>query len=159
MQFANGPDGALYVVDMYRELIEGAAFVPESSLQDIDASRGTARGRIYRILPRNKSTKPLPSLTSHNTAELVRLLSHRNVWHRETAARLLVERQDHRARRLLADLAQNAKAPTTRLHALYGLQSQNFLNEQHVAVALRDSSPRVRKHALLLSEPHLPDSL
>ena len=159
VQFANGPDGALYVVDMYRELIEGAAFVPESSLQDLDASRGTSRGRIYRILPRNKSTKPLPSLTSHNTAQLVKLLSHRNVWHRETAARLLVERQDRRARPLLADLAQNAKSPTTRLHALYGLQSQNFLNEQHVAVALRDSSPRVRKHALLLGESHLPKSL
>lgn len=159
VQFANGPDGALYVVDMYRELIEGAAFVPESSLQDIDASRGTARGRIYRILPRNKSAKPLPSLASQNTAELVALLSHRNAWHRETAARLLVERQDHRAIPLLADLAQSAKDPTTRLHALYALQSQDVLNEQHVAAALRDSSPRVRKHALLLGEPHLPASL
>ncbi|MEE3370916.1 MAG: PVC-type heme-binding CxxCH protein [Planctomycetota bacterium] len=158
VQFANGPDGALYVVDMYRELIEGAAFVPESSLEDIDASRGTARGRIYRILPRNKSSKPLPSLASNNTTELVRLLAHRNAWHRETAARLLVERQDRRARPLLADLAKSAKHPTTRLHALYGLQSQDFLNDQHVAAALRDSSPRVRKHALLLGEPRLPAS-
>ena len=155
VQFANGPDGTLYVVDMYRELIEGAAFVPESSLRDIDPSRGTARGRIYRVLPRSQSSKRLPSLANHSTAQLVATLSHRNAWHRETAARLLVERQDRRARPLLEELANSAKDPTTRLHALYGLDSQHFLNEQHIAAALQDSNPRVRKHGLLLSEPHL----
>ena len=57
VQFANGPDGNLYVVDMYRALIEGASFLPPEVLKHIDVTGGVHRGRIYRIVPESHSKR------------------------------------------------------------------------------------------------------
>ena len=51
VQMANGPDGCLWVIDMYRELIEGAAFLPPQILKHMDVTSGVDRGRIWRIVP------------------------------------------------------------------------------------------------------------
>lgn len=139
-------------------LIEGAAFVPREALEKLDPSEGIDLGRIYRIVPRSFKTRPLPQLADASTENLVDLLAHRNAWHRETAARLLLERNDVGAISLLVKLARGADSPVARIHALHCLAAQQSLDADVVLSAMDDSHPRVREHAILVSEPLLPSS-
>lgn len=112
---ANGPDGCLYICDMYRELIEDPSAIPEDILKLMDVTSGRDRGRIYRIVhesfnrvpngprePTSTARRPLAMrLNDASTEELVAALESFNAWTRETAQRLLVERQDNSAIDLL----------------------------------------------------------
>lgn len=152
VQFANGPDGCLYVIDMYRELIEGAKFLPPEILKHLDVSGGIDRGRIYRIVPEGfKRPKP-PRLGKATTAELVALLEHPNGWHRDTASRLLYQRQDRTAVAPLKRLAAESKSPLGRTHALYALDGLKALEAAQVVKALDDADTRVREQAVRLAE-------
>ncbi len=105
IQFTVGPDGNLYMADMYREVYEHPGAVPPSAKKYIDLSTGNDRGRIYRIAPEGfKQPKPV-RLSKASTGELVALLAHPNFWHRNTAARLLYEQQDKKAIEPLVKLA------------------------------------------------------
>src|SRR5262249_11415630 len=97
VQFANGPDGALYVIDMYRHLIQRAPFLTPARMKHTDVSGGFAHGRLYRIVPERFQRRREPRLGKAPTAELVALLEHANGWHRDTASRLLYQRQDRSA--------------------------------------------------------------
>ena len=94
VNLANGPDGALYVVDMYRELVEHPQFVPESARGTVDFRRWHDRGRIWRIRPKSATDagRRRPNLRRADDRTLVALLGNRNAWWRTTAQRLLVER-------------------------------------------------------------------
>jgi putative membrane-bound dehydrogenase-like protein len=152
VQFANGPDGALYVVDMYRELIEGAAFLPPEILKHLDVSSGVERGRIYRIVPEGFKQPKIPRLSKATSAELVALLEHLNGWHRDTASRLLYQRQDRAAVVPLKKLAAESGSPLGRVHALYALDGLKALEPAVVLRGLNDADARVREHALRLAE-------
>ncbi len=152
VQFANGPDGTLYVIDMYRELIEGAAFLPPQILKHLDVSSGLERGRIYRIVPEGFQQPKLPKLGQATTDELVALLEHANGWHRDTASRLLYQRQDHGAVAPLKKLAAESRTPLGRMHALYALDGLQALEPESVLRGLQDADARVREHALRLAE-------
>lgn len=152
VQFANAPDGNLYVIDMYREVIEGAAFIAPPILQHLDVSSGLDRGRIYRISHDDSPKRPAPKLGSATTEELVALLDHSNGWHRTTAARLLYQRQDQSAVEPLRKLAVEATTPQGRIHALYALEGLGQLDAGLVEPALHDASPDAREHALRLAE-------
>ncbi|MBC8353829.1 MAG: c-type cytochrome [Planctomycetes bacterium] len=158
VQFANGPDGALYVVDMYRQLIEGAAFVPKEPLAKLDPSRGIDRGRIYRVVPKSFKRREAPRLGKLTALDLVALLEHSNGWHRETAARLLYQRQDPQAAIPLKQLAVNSKIPQARMLALYALETQESLDSQTLQSALGDPHARVREHAVRLAESKVQSS-
>ncbi len=163
VQFANGPDGNLFVVDMYRELIEGAAFVPKRMLEKIDPASGTDRGRIYRIVYVGQADQPVARTTTDRLGslcydELVGLLEHPNGWHRDTAARLLYERQDRRAATELKKLAANSKLPVARVHAMCALDGLGQLSSEIVLPRLADSHPDVRIHALRLAESIVSDA-
>ena len=158
VQFANGPDGALYVVDMYRQLIEGAAFVPQSELKTLDPSLGTNHGRIYRIVPQDHQPRLRPRLDKLDAHELVRLLAHPNGWHRDTAARLLSERQDPTAIGPLTETARHSDSPQARLLALSALQTLDALRDDLLISSLEDASPRVRERAIQLAELSAGDS-
>jgi putative membrane-bound dehydrogenase-like protein len=151
-QFANAPDGTLHVVDMYRELIETTVSIPPFITKHLDPSSGYDRGRIYRIVPDGFKSRPQPKLSKATTAELVALLEHPNGWHRDTAARLLYQRQDRSAVAPLDKLAATSKSALGRLHALYALDGQRALEARHVRAALQDPEPRLREHALRLAE-------
>ncbi len=153
VQFANAPDGTLYVLDMYRELIEGAAFLPPDVLKHLNVGGGTDRGRIYRIVPDGFKQPKLPRLGSASIAELVALLEHRNGWHRDTASRLLYQRQDRSAVTALKKLASKSSLPQGRMHALYALDGLRLLEVEDVLAALDDTDRRVREQVLRLSEP------
>ncbi|PYK97081.1 MAG: hypothetical protein DME19_17515, partial [Verrucomicrobia bacterium] len=90
-----GPDGCLYVVDFYRKFVEHPAWVAEELKSTTPWRTGEAHGRIWRIHPKNwKPETPKPNLSRAKSTELVKHLSAANGWWRDTAQRLLVERQD-----------------------------------------------------------------
>jgi len=148
---ANAPDGALYVVDMYREVIEHPWSLPPELKSHIDLNSGNDRGRIYRVAPDDFKRRPWPRLGSAGTRELVQTLGHANSWHRETAARLLVERNDPAAPALLRTTLREAKEALARLSALQILNSLSALVPAEVLRALSDSDAAVRSHAVMLS--------
>ncbi len=157
VQLANAPDGCLWIVDMYRELIEGAAFLPPQILKHMDVTSGVDRGRIWRIAPEGYSPRSA-KLGKATTAELVALLEHPNGWHRDTASRLLYQRQDRSAIVSLRRLAGGSKSPIGRVHALCALKGLGAIEPDDILSALGDPEPRVREQALRLAEPFCRDS-
>lgn len=155
VQLANAPDGTLYVVDMYREIIEHPWSLPPGIKQHLDLNSGNDRGRIYRILPEGFQQRPPPRLGGAPTADLVATLAHPNAWHRETAARLLYERQEREAVPALDQLLRRSASPLGRLHALWSLAGLDSLAPAHVLQGLADADARVREHAVRLAERFL----
>jgi len=152
-QYANGPDGSLHILDVYREVIEHPASIPPMIKEHLDLTAGRDRGRLYRVIPeKGFKQRPTPKLGSATTAELVALLEHPNSWHRETAARLLYTRQDKTAIEPLKKLAAESKSPLGRMHALYALDGLGALDGSIVIKCLQDTHPLVRAHSLRLAE-------
>ena len=149
---ANGPDGCLYLCDMYREVIEFPSAIPDDILKIIDVTNGRDRGRIWRIRPANFKRPTSPKLSKTPSAELVALLEHPDSWYRETAQRLLFERQDKSVARNLAKLVAESKSAQGRLHALCTLEGLKGLDEPTLLQAMNDTHPAVRSHAVRLSE-------
>ncbi|MCZ6796181.1 MAG: HEAT repeat domain-containing protein [Planctomycetota bacterium] len=152
VQFANAPDGSLHVLDMYREVIEHPKSLPPIIKKHLDLTSGRDRGRIYRLVPDGFSPRPPPRLDTASTAELVATLGHANAWHRETAARLLFERQDPQAVPLLEKVALESPSALGRLHALYALDGSGSLTSPPLLAALGAGEPRLREHAVRLAE-------
>jgi putative heme-binding domain-containing protein len=158
VQMAIGPEGALYVADMYREVIEHPNSLPPALKKQLDLNSGNDRGRIYRVVPQDYKYTPPPVLADMNTQQLVNELAQANAWRRATAARLLYERKDSAAVPLLRDLLSSAERPESRIATLYALRTAAALNVGDVMTALDDPHPQVRRHALRLSEPFLDSS-
>ena len=152
VQFTHSPDGSLVVLDMCRELIEGAAFLPPEFLDHIPADSGNDRGRIYRIVPTDHKPRGKVRLDELTSAQLVKLLEHPNGWHRDTASRLLYQRQDRRIVPALRELVQQSKSPIGRATAMHSLAALGALEETAVLAGLDDSSADVRVQALRLAE-------
>ncbi|MBL8852356.1 MAG: HEAT repeat domain-containing protein [Planctomycetaceae bacterium] len=157
-QFENSPDGTLHVIDVYREVIEHPHSLPPEIKQHIDLNSGRDRGRLYRIIPPGFQHRPTPKLRSERSKHLVRLLEHPNAWHRETAARLLYERQDTSVRPELEALVEDSHSALGRMHALYVLAGLDALSPSMVVKGLRDAHPQVRRHAVRLAESFLSGS-
>jgi putative membrane-bound dehydrogenase-like protein len=156
VDFANTPDGTLYVADMYRETIEHPWSLPPQIKQYLDLNSGNDRGRIYRLAPDKFKPRRPPRFSDAGTANLVAALEHPNGWHRETASRLLFERQDKSAVAPLGTLLEKSQFPLARMHALHALAGLNALTDLQIIAAMRDDDPIVREHAIALSEILLP---
>jgi putative membrane-bound dehydrogenase-like protein len=157
VQFANGPDGALWIIDMQREVIEHPKSLPPSMKQHLDLTSGRDTGRLWRLTAADIGPQPLPSpLGEASVPDLVSLLSHPNAWQRETAQRLLVSRDALSAieplRRLLND--EHAE-PLGRLHALWTLAGLEVLEVADCLVALAAEPAGVRAAAVRASEVFL----
>lgn len=150
-----GPDGALYVADMYRQVIEHSDYYPADVRALIDFRAGHDRGRIYRILPRGAKLRAAPRMDRLGTAELVAALRSPNGWQRDTAQRLLVTGGDRTAVPALARLVREDKSPKTRVQALSTLGGLGAVDAALVTVALEDRHPAVREHAIRVAEPLL----
>jgi putative membrane-bound dehydrogenase-like protein len=151
-----GPDGALYVLDFYREVIETPLSLPDDIKKKLNLE-SHGRGRIWRIRAVHQPGRR-PSLRQATTQALVEHLNDGNLWWRLTAQRLLMERRDRSAVRWLRDYARTSKSAPGRAHALWTLHGFKALTEEDIAQALKDAEPGVREQALRLAEERLPDS-
>jgi putative membrane-bound dehydrogenase-like protein len=150
--FVNTPDGTLLVLDMYRETVEHPDSLPPPIKKHLDLTSGRDKGRIYHIIPEHFRRRRRPALTRAKTSELVDLLADRDAWWRETAQRLLIERQDPAAIPLLRQLARQRPTALGRMHALWTLDILGGLNEDDLLLALSDAEPFVRERSAPLSE-------
>ena len=153
-----GPDGCLYVVDFYRKYVEHPHWVADELKTTTSWRTGEQHGRIWRIRPKHwKPTMARQHLSRAKSTELVKLLTSDNGWWRDTAQRLIVERQDRSPVPALEKMARKSPSPLGRLHALYALDGLDALKPEVIRMALDDSNPRVREHAICLAEPFLTD--
>lgn len=155
VNFVNAPDGTLHVLDMYRETIEHPWSIPDDIHAQVDLLSGRDRGRIYRLTPPNFTASAPPRLGKATTAELVATLGNPNSWWRDTAHRLLYERQDWAAIEPLRRMLRESPNALARLGALWSLAGLHVLQDDDLRTALRDKAPGVREHALQLVEPQL----
>jgi len=153
-----GPDGALYVLDMHRAVIEHPEWIPDEIQQHLDLEEGMLNGRIFRVLPRGGLPAAQPEFSPGNLAYAVAALDHPNRWWRDTAQRLLVEWQDRGAVPYLEKLVGEGTRPQARVHALWTLQGLGALRDEFLLQGLRDESPGVRENALQLAEFRLDNS-
>lgn len=160
VQYANAPDGSLYVCDMYRETIEHPASLPPAIKKHVDLTSGRDRGRIWRLIPTGFRQPKLEKLGGKTTEQLVALLEDPNGWHRDTAARLIYQRQDKRqvVVNSLEKLVDNSEFALARMHALHALAGLNVLDANLLNSGLNDEEPRVRQHAIQLAERFPDDS-
>jgi putative heme-binding domain-containing protein len=144
----SGPDGALYVADFYREMVEHPDYVPRELRAGIDFARGKGHGRIYRIVPEGIRLLPVEDLGSLPLASLVEHLKSPNGEARDTAQRVLLERADPGAVALLSRLLVEAKESTARAHSLWSLHALKALEPKDLEKALEASDARLRETAL-----------
>ncbi|MFO1091880.1 MAG: PVC-type heme-binding CxxCH protein [Planctomycetaceae bacterium] len=162
-----GPDGALYLVDMYRAVIEHPEWMPTELKNRPDLLLGVDRGRIYRLVTKDAPAgKPVlkESLRILPSAELVRNLTHPNVWWRETAHRLLFEQLTERRNLGIVGLLkgpfpypQTIEMDVRRLWLLHG---SGELDSKTLDAALGDANtiqtPRLVDQAARIAEDYEP---
>ncbi|MDP6538764.1 MAG: c-type cytochrome [Planctomycetota bacterium] len=153
VQCANGPDGNLYVADMYREVIEHPDSLAPLIKRHLDLTSGDDRGRIWRIVHTDGARRRVPRLAGAPSEQLVGLLAHPNAWHRETAARLLFERADPDVSPALERQVRTAADHRGRVHALHLLARLDGLTPALLLDALADADGRVRAQAVRLAAP------
>lgn len=148
----NGPDGALYIVDMYRGIIQHKVFITEYLKEQI-IKRSLVRpidyGRIYKVVPKGSTYKPFVFPT--DVKGLVALLSHQSGWIRDRAQHTLVDRKMTKAASLLRKNVQESNQATTILHSLWTLEGLGQLTAKDVLALLPKASGQVLEHALMLA--------
>ena len=158
-QARTGPDGCLYVVDMYRQVIEHPEWIPKLMLQHMDVRAGEDKGRIYRVTKEGVGRRNVPPLDKKNPAKLVVALDAPNGWVRDTAQRLLIEAATESATEASAGVSPTATAAQT--HASHIIQTMRAshqmgkLDERELIAALHHPDAQVRTHAVRIGEDRL----
>jgi len=148
-----GPDGALWVVDMYRFVIEHPRWISPERLAKLDPRAGDQQGRLYRVKRTGDTQRSTWSdLTRQTTAQLVTVLGQDNGVLRDLAHRQLLERADIAAVPGVQALVQGNARPGPRVQALYLLAQLGGLSKTLLLQVLRDREPAMRQAALDLSE-------
>lgn len=167
-----GPDGCLYVVDMYRGIIQEGTWVGEGSyLRSVVEKKGhdkfVQRGRIYRIYHEDMKPGPKPQLLNKSASELIEYLSNPNGWWRMTAQKLIIVKGDKTVVDDLKDIVDGNEGffaklfssdkdfALERLHALWTLEGLQSIDPAILKTALKDEDPRVRVAAIRISESYL----
>ncbi|MEX2234820.1 MAG: PVC-type heme-binding CxxCH protein [Cyclobacteriaceae bacterium] len=150
-----GPDGALYVVDYYREIIEHPEWLSDEVINSGRLYNGHDMGRIFRI----SATDAKPAMWTKDLAfgdatdeELIEKLADHNIWWRRNAQRMLLDRNNSANVPALVKMAENEASAEGRLHALWTLQGMKRLTPEHIKKALRDPEAGVRVNAIKLAE-------
>lgn len=149
-----GPDGALWVVDMYRYMIEHPEWLPAEGRAELlpHYRLGEERGRIYRVLPANQRPRQVNPLGTLALPNLVQALDSANGWQRDKVQMLLLWKHDLEAAPLLGQLVRTSPNPRARLHALCTLDGLGLLEPDLLEGALADPHPGVRISALRVAE-------
>ena len=153
----DGPDGNIYVVDMYRGVVQAgglwSAYLTDY-IKAHDMELPVGKGRIWRVVYGGAQTKRSapPALSKAASRQLVQTLSNPKGWWRDTAQRLLVERGDATVAPALKTLAATAPDWRTKLHALWTLDGLGAIEVATVQKALLDANADVRAAGVRLSE-------
>ncbi len=150
--FSVGPDGALYIVDYYRQHIETPLSIPEDLKEDMDFAAGMDRGRIFRIVPKSSTKAYAPVTIPKDKAGLLGWLSHGDQWYRLQAQRVLIEKGQVSWSDDVRTIFEQTSSPETKVHCLYLLQAWGGLDADLVNLALEHNHPEVRRHAAQLAE-------
>src|SRR6185295_2895997 len=153
MNLTHGPDGSIWITDYYREIIEDYSAIPRHLQQQYGVYAGHDRGRIYRLTHRDAPRAPAAGMSTLDAKALVRECANPIFWRRQTAQRLLVEREEKNAapalRELLAD--KNAE-PSTVVTALRTLEQLGALTPSDAQPFISHADAAVRVHALQLAD-------
>ena len=173
VNMATGPDGCLYIVDMYRGIIQESNWTREGSflrpvIKRMKLDKNFGKGRIYRLVYERSEPGPQPQMLRESSDQLVKHLAHPNGWWRSTAQKLILIRND---RSIVGDLKKMAlddyswfertfsfdhkSSPVSKVHALWTLKGLDALDKDILFRALKDEDPQVRKTAVWLSEDNL----
>ena len=155
VNMVNGPDGCLYIVDMYRGILQHKVYVTSFLRKQIierklDAPIGL--GRIYRVVHTGQKAKQSPKISGQKSSQLIAHLESDNGWLRSTAHRLLVQRADAKTIPQLRQTATHSESHLARQHALWILEGTGGLDEKTIAAAMSDKHSRVRIAALRVAE-------
>lgn len=157
VNMVTAPDGTLYIVDMYRGIIQEGNWVKTNSylrrvVQQHRLEKNFGRGRIWRLVHDDFTPGPQPRLQKAESAQLVETLAHPNGWWRDTAQKLLVLRQDKSVVPMLNEMARQNKNHLARIHALWTLEGLDALTTQLLREKFADAHPQVRVAAIRASE-------
>jgi len=153
----NGPDGAMYVVDMHRGIIQNKAYISQYlteqlGLKKLDTLQNA--GRILKITSNLTKANPVPDLSRATTNQLIALLTHSNGWLRDRSQQLLIQKKDPLAIKPLLALTKTDNEFLTAAHALYVLDGMNALSFARLTEVINQSKqPEIIAHALGLLEP------
>jgi putative heme-binding domain-containing protein len=143
-QLRTGPDGALWIADMYRAVIEHPEWIPPEVQRTIDLRAGSKEGRIYRVVPVDRAPRPIERLDRLDAAGLVAALESPNGWRRDTAQRLLLHSRDQAAVEPLRRLVVASRSDATRVQAVWTLSLLGGLDDATALALLKDPSEYVR---------------
>jgi putative membrane-bound dehydrogenase-like protein len=157
VNFYVAPDGGLYVLDYYRQIVEHPEWMAEDVGKSGKLYNGTDKGRVYRIFPKNRNNQRWQwskTLTNVDIKELVSLLKSPNIWYRRTAQRLLLDRKNPEIIPLLQEMVKENESPESVVHALWTLQGLGELQseEESLALALKNENAGVRENAIKIVE-------
>jgi putative membrane-bound dehydrogenase-like protein len=155
-----GPDGALWIADMYRYVIEHPEWIPKDWQKKLDLRAGHDLGRIYRVYPEDKTPREIPRMDTMKIEDLVKQYESPSGWVRDTAQRLLFEMSQidvvtwRQTGKVIEGFAKTTKSPQARLHALHfsGFRHSIWWESNEMAAFLKDAHPAVRKHAIAIWE-------
>ncbi len=150
VEVRTGPDGALWVVDFYRFVIEHPRWISPERLRDLDVRAGADRGRIWRVVPQGRAVRPIRDLTRLNADELAGVLASPNGVERDLAHRLLIEpgQNDPVLPMALGRIVRSGPNPASRVQALAVFSGRGDLAGPVLHASLKDPDPRVRQNAL-----------
>ncbi|PHS16937.1 MAG: protein containing Coagulation factor 5/8 type [Blastopirellula sp.] len=160
---ATGPDGCLYLVDMYRGIIQEGNWVREGSylrgiVQEYELDKNIGRGRIFRVEHEtSKRESQQPRMLDETPAQLVAHLSHPNGWWRSEAQKLIILHSDKSVVPALQKLARSGKSALGRLHALWTLEGLDAVDTSLLQQGFADADARVRAAAVRIAESTLAD--
>ena len=158
---ATGPDGCLYICDMYHGIIQEGNWTKQGSylrtqILKYGLDKNINGGRIWRLV--HDGMKPRatqPHMLDEKPAELVQHLSDPNGWWRDTAQRLIIVRGDKSVVPALKELASKSPNPIARLHALWTLDGLDSADTDFIREKMNDQDARIRVAAMRIAEPHL----
>ena len=164
---ATGPDGNLYIVDMYRGIIQQGNWTKPGSflrnkIDSLGLAKNIGRGRIYRVVNDEFKRGPKPNMLNESTTTLLGYLGNSNGWWRDNAQKLIIVRGDRSVVPALKAIAIGQQAGSAnysghlaRIHALWTLEGLDAIDKEVLSHALTDTNPQVRKTAVWISEPYL----
>jgi putative membrane-bound dehydrogenase-like protein len=151
-----GPDGGLWIADMYRLVIEHPEWIPQEWQKKLDLRAGAEMGRIYRVIPDKSSSPLVPRLDRFNDTDLVAQFENSNGTVRDLAHQILLWRNAKEAVPALKQLAGLGRSPAARVHALCVLDGLGELDNDTLSLALFEDHPGVVRHAVRLARTRIP---